>query len=309
LYGQDGLKILQYYKDGENGIELGDIEPDVDLDGWIAGNGNLVIQIEEDIDVVTAASYLATGLEWSLPYLKNQITAAEDYATLAQAWRVTARSMGQVTGAAARLYLAGIGIVNEGADWVVTVSEIADGHYEAAVGFLPAIPASVFRNGGKFLLKNTAGQVVLEMTESMVAAFRRAETAQGLAAKWTELAPLNLSLNAREFLVESGFLPVATDRLALRRAMPSPPAGLVNPQAHHNLPWTFREWFAMHGLDVNLPQYGRWVDGTPPGRHQNWTPAFQAQWQAFISAEPVSCYTQQQILDFMNVLSSSPNFR
>lgn len=61
------------------------------------------------------------------------------------------------------------------------------------------------------------------------------------------------------------------------------------------------------GLNVNDPAFGRWVEGTPPGGHQRWTPAFRGEWDAFIEANPNA--TRQQVLDFMNRLRADPRFQ
>jgi len=64
------------------------------------------------------------------------------------------------------------------------------------------------------------------------------------------------------------------------------PSNYVNPQVHHNLPWKFRKWFADLGINVNEARFGRWVEGTPPGTHQNWGRAYQDAWETFINQNP-----------------------
>jgi len=99
-----------------------------------------------------------------------------------------------------------------------------------------------------------------------------------------------------------------TDRRGLRRAMGSPPSDLTNPQAHHNLPWRLREWFAGEGrgLSVNDPAYGRWVEGTPPGPHQTWSNEYDLAWQSFRDASPAA--SRNQVLAFLSELLSSGRF-
>lgn len=79
----------------------------------------------------------------------------------------------------------------------------------------------------------------------------------------------------------------------------TPPTNLRNPQAHHDMIWDERFWFAMHGFDVNDPQFGRWVEGTPPGDHQRWSKRFSDAWTAFVGAEklndPDNWYTADAI--------------
>jgi hypothetical protein len=100
-----------------------------------------------------------------------------------------------------------------------------------------------------------------------------------------------------------------TNRGGLRAGMGEPPAGLANPNAQHDLPWTFRDWFAGNGrgLNVNDSAYGRWVSGTPPGNHQRWSAAFEAEWGGFIQRNPNA--SRQEALDFMNQLRADPRFQ
>ncbi|MFM7161860.1 MAG: hypothetical protein ACKO3P_16020, partial [Planctomycetaceae bacterium] len=60
-------------------------------------------------------------------------------------------------------------------------------------------------------------------------------------------------------------------------------------------------------VNVNDPAFGRWVDGTPPGKHQQWTPAFRAEWDSFINGN--SSASRQEVLDFMNRLRADPRFQ
>ncbi len=67
---------------------------------------------------------------------------------------------------------------------------------------------------------------------------------------------------------------------AMKAAGNNAPADMIKPQLHYNLPWTFRDWFSAEGrgLNVNDPQFGRWVKGSPVGRHQNWTAEYNRRW-------------------------------
>jgi hypothetical protein len=86
------------------------------------------------------------------------------------------------------------------------------------------------------------------------------------------------------------------------------PPGMQKPQVHHNLPWNFRDWFAGpgRGLNVNDPQFGRWVSGSPHGPHQRWTSAYNDAWQAFIEANPNA--KRRQVLDYLNQLVDSGRY-
>lgn len=95
---------------------------------------------------------------------------------------------------------------------------------------------------------------------------------------------------------------------AMNAAGNNAPVNMLRPQAHHNLPWKFRDWFAGEGrgLNVNDPQFGRWVEGSPVGRHQNWTPEYNRRWSDFIRANPNA--TRQEVLDYLDELLASGEF-
>jgi hypothetical protein len=88
----------------------------------------------------------------------------------------------------------------------------------------------------------------------------------------------------------------------------APPTGFVKPEAHHNLPWIFRDWFAGQGrgLDVNDSQFGRWVEGSPHGPHQNWTAAYEQAWRIFIRNNPNA--SRQDVLNYLSQLLASGSF-
>ncbi len=94
----------------------------------------------------------------------------------------------------------------------------------------------------------------------------------------------------------------------LRAGMGVPPVGMTKPQAHHNLPWELRDWFAgpRRGLNVNDPRFGRWVEGTRPGLHQNWSPEYSDAWRAFVEYNPTA--DRWQVEAFLKQLLSSGRF-
>jgi hypothetical protein len=102
-------------------------------------------------------------------------------------------------------------------------------------------------------------------------------------------------------------LECATKSGPLRTRMGDPPAGMRKPQAHHDLSQKFRDRFERAGLDIDDPAHGRWVEGSPVGRHQNWSPEFNREWERFFARNPNP--TQQQILDFKNTLRTDPRFQ
>ena len=92
-----------------------------------------------------------------------------------------------------------------------------------------------------------------------------------------------------------------TNRNGLRRAMEkisSKP--FADAQAHHGLPWNYREWFAEKGLNVNDPKFGAWVKGGGNGGHQSWSKDYDKVWGKFIE-ENINA-TVEQIEKFYNTI-------
>jgi len=220
LYGSTGLMLLDYYRQGGNQIELGDVLWDHDTDGWISGNGHLIIQIEEDLHPIKAAQYLWHELTWCLPYYKEAIIRHQDPQTLEWALHQAARNAGQIAASAAQLYLAGITILNEGADWVMTLYELSEGNWQAAIGFLPYIPAAALIGGKKVIVRDPLGREIhltAAQIEALSIAARIAPT--DLAGRYAIIEPLNLPIPARIALVEADFLKAPTKRGELRERM------------------------------------------------------------------------------------------
>jgi hypothetical protein len=94
---------------------------------------------------------------------------------------------------------------------------------------------------------------------------------------------------------------------SLRSRMGEPPAGMVKPQAHHDLPQKFAEKFEAKGIDINNPAYGRWVEGGPVGNHQKWGAAFNKEWERFFARFPEA--SREQILQEMQKLRVDPRFQ
>jgi hypothetical protein len=100
-----------------------------------------------------------------------------------------------------------------------------------------------------------------------------------------------------------------TGKGKLRDRLGTPPAGMKNPQAHHDLPRKHREKFEDAGLDIDDPAHGRWVEGTPPGKHQNWSKKFNDEWDKFFDGfEGKQPPTAKEILDKKNELVGSGRF-
>ncbi len=89
----------------------------------------------------------------------------------------------------------------------------------------------------------------------------------------------------------------------MKNAGNTKPADMKNPEAHHGLPWKFKDWFAAHGLDVNQAEYGFWVER---GQHQKWSRDYNDTWGEFIEANPFA--TIENIIQFMGQLMTGGNF-
>ncbi len=92
---------------------------------------------------------------------------------------------------------------------------------------------------------------------------------------------------------------VPTWRGGLRNAMGEP--AFPGAQAHHDLPWKWKDWFWENGFNVNDPAYGRWVGQG----HQSWSGAFNDAWEEFIGSNP----TRDQIIDFWKWIRRQPVYQ
>ena len=95
---------------------------------------------------------------------------------------------------------------------------------------------------------------------------------------------------------------------SLRNRLGEKPPGMRNAQAHHDLPQAkeFQAHWKRVGLDINDPAYGRWVSGSPQGRHQNWSHAFNKSWREFFRINKNA--TREEILDHMYKLRKSGDY-
>ncbi|MFN7140142.1 MAG: hypothetical protein ACK4UN_12475, partial [Limisphaerales bacterium] len=300
LFGQPnsdlGMRLLAYYQAGGNLISLGDVVGDLDVEYVFRTDGKIRIEIEEDTDPVNAAMLLFNGLQKAINYrpFKLQIPSSDLDAYLSQQYLIKQNALA-VGKAAAEAYLAGLSVLNEGVDVVVTISDVVEadgarGKAFAAVGFLPFVPS-----GAKWLWKKSDDTILATFTHDTVA---RISTAFGKPNRLERIRELRKAMD--EGLVTEAMMKQFIDAGFIRKYSHSynskllgrhidatnPPQGMrkadfKNPQAHHDLPFKYIEVFMRKGMDINDPKYGRWVSGTPPGSHQNWTLAFNNEWDGF----------------------------
>lgn len=99
------------------------------------------------------------------------------------------------------------------------------------------------------------------MSENAQAVIREAWKKSGLEERWKLIEPLNLSPEALTALQKGKLLEAPKSHSGLRAAMKAAGkearAGMVNPIAHHDLPWAFRDFFAARGINCNESDFGR----------------------------------------------------
>ncbi len=337
LYKEDGLKLLGWFQESGGTLEI--VETGSILNLWSKKldvkypdpqTGKIKISIDKQVNPIQGAQLLWQGLQQSLPLhpfkevIITKATSGETYNDLTFSYetmkamnRQIQQQAAQVAIDATNLYLSGIGIVSEGADWVITIHEVSQGNNAALVSVLPFVAA-----GTVVIIKDHLGNVIGEIGEE-VASVLRGIFVPGGANIATARARLR-AMDDIEFLVANSSAPPAiieayvdaarlpiidpkTCREFLREQLAPRPATMVNPQAHHDLPVMHQRFFLSRGLDINKKDYGRWVEGVPPGLHQKWTPAFNREWGEWIAANPHA--TQADVLQKMNQMRADPRFQ
>jgi len=80
------------------------------------------------------------------------------------------------------------------------------------------------------------------------------------------------------------------------------PEGMRNAQAHHMLPRAWEERFKSLRINIHDPHWGAWVEGTPPGLHQNQWFEYETLWRRWLDANPAA--TLQEIIDYAQQMAS-----
>ena len=73
-------------------------------------------------------------------------------------------------------------------------------------------------------------------------------------------------------------------------------------QAHHGLPWHYVQEFSKVGININDPQYGRWVKGGGNGGHQSWSRTYDQLWWKYFKRHDGN-YDKADIIDYFNRLN------
>ncbi|MBC8325996.1 MAG: hypothetical protein H8E27_10265 [Verrucomicrobia subdivision 3 bacterium] len=221
-----------------------------------------------DANVVDAAQELFTQIHQILPTIQKELIDYDRHSAFQLARFGAVKIVAQRTSLVANLYLAGITLASEPLDWVLATSEILDGNYYAAAAYLPFIvTASTKARGIKFKLPDGTEFTLFKglaatQRKRVVNAIRGA---QKLSIKLGRelMAKAGLKFNIRKKLYEIGILRVGhhgqlRDEM-IKSARASGKTIPKNKQAHHVLPYQFRNKFAAHGFDVNNPAYGKWL--------------------------------------------------
>jgi hypothetical protein len=337
LYGDEGVKALGLFDKSGGHLEVRQFAL-----GWplsngtsysIRSDGNLEIAIDPDVDVMQAAQFLGISLERALGtvQVRNQIPT-DDFDAIRDSYRQSVRYAAAAVAAGANFYINGIGVVFEPVDVVITVNELSQGNLHAVIGFIPFISANVLKQGAKIVVKN-GDNVIVSMTKQVADAI-------GIALKKTNVQDqlqylvANTSVAQRQVLLDAKVLVSARKRINQQQFLRGLEDRTLNldpdfiaeqieafntftkRELHHDLPFEFKDWFLVRGVDVNEVHTLRFVEGalkenTPAFKakwryHQSWdlrAGGFHSQWDSWIKANPEA--TREQILAKMEELRAA----
>jgi hypothetical protein len=297
IYGtnEDAMTLLNAFLENGNIITLKGVWGELDVNYFFRTDNKIEIEIEDeddDVNPVVCANLLHAGLYRALAYpplnTHPDVTANID---LFVASRVAfAQKAAEITATTAELYLSGATIVSEPLDWLIIVNDVSEGHYESLAGMLPFVPAGAVKAGAKPLrIATKAGRLLGEITDPLhIEAIARASRKRAFTDKIAILEEAGISDEMIAILGRGDELLASKSRANLKKRMLK--KGEVPPgfEAHHDLPWEFRQRFAEAKLDVNDPQFGRWAH---PDDHSHWhyeDPKFNDVWEDFFYGEPVN---------------------
>jgi hypothetical protein len=151
LYGDKGEKLLRAFKKSGGllkieGLWFGKSALDT-RNFWRAQQ----TRVHNGLNPIEAAQELmerlidASGLTEVRQHLDH--SGFRNIEALIASYKQAFKQAAAAVALASELYLSGISIVNEGADWVITIHELSEGNYYAAIGLLPLLPASVGKTG------------------------------------------------------------------------------------------------------------------------------------------------------------------
>lgn len=183
------------------------------------------------------------------------------------------------------------------------INDVAEGHYTSLAAVLPFVPRALIANGKRIHFKNLSGQTrgiidTVEKFDAVTEVYRA-----------NDLRVMGITMEREQF---NGFIrdvlsspggPIQApkSRGGLKSAMEksSRKPTLYKVEAHHDLPWKHKVWFARRGIDVNNPAFGRWVAASDHDLwHKRAMPKFNEFWENWFRTEPAgTTFTIQQIID------------
>jgi hypothetical protein len=312
IFGERGITMLTAYQtdNAKNKIELGDVYGDLSIGDITSFRDHLIIEIEDDDDgmnALVAANYLFVGLSRLRTSYYGSLPSDYTNENFETIYKEAVQEAGRRSGAFLRLVTAGIQIVAEPADWVISIAEISDGNWSAAVGMLPFVPSGV----GMVIKK---GDDVLSSISAPVV--QSVKAALGKPTRVAIMDNLRVLIDAGQIgrkemqaLIACRSVPKYSGsycRKLLREHLGLPPSSMRTPQAHHDLPVNNQDKFLEAGLDINKAEYGRWVEGGPIGTHQSWSMAFDNEWAGFFGRFPNA--NAEQIISQMNSMRASGRY-
>jgi A nuclease family of the HNH/ENDO VII superfamily with conserved AHH len=151
LYGDKGQKLLRAFEKSGGVLKI--------ENPWLGNSalnarsqwGPQRIRLHKDLNPIEAAKELmdrlidASGLTEVRQHLDH--TGFPNIETLVSSYKQSVKQAAATVALASELYLSGISVASEGADWVVTIHDLSEGNYYAAIGLLPLLPASVGKTG------------------------------------------------------------------------------------------------------------------------------------------------------------------
>jgi len=321
--------LLRTYQETGQLIILQHQSEDYKFEYLLRTDGKFAIKIRDnnpEMHPGIAAQYLWMGLNRALTSYTFRRDAQDRSpnllltAQILQTWHEQAATAACEVGvAAAELYLAGISIVNEGADWALVLNDLAEGNYSALAAALPFVPHAVVSGGKLLKIRKASGEILAEFNnvEKLAACRQLSFNSSDLRTMGVTMEREKFEHFLREVLSSHGGpIRVPTDHQDLKKRMlkagPKPNWGKKPPklcddgkyrnydiaQAHHDFPWFLKKWFADHGLDVNNPAFGRWASEAD---HYTWhnemIPNFNDFWSDFRNAELLNNpYSAEEIL-------------
>jgi hypothetical protein len=318
----NGLNLLYYYQQGNHAIEIADVYFRDSKHEQRPGP-QAVITIDEAVDPIKGASLLYNELQAAMGWSWVRSSILEDDPDLFMAGVRQAGADARMVGInALNGYMAGLSMVNEGANIVITLDELRQGHWGAAIGIIPFLPAAMT----KIKFVNLAGTPLKEFGQSEAFAVRNAMrivnagAAEQRALRVRALGKLydEGKLTAEQLrstattMYDKGILkiPKARNYDQLEKALPPKPKGMREARRHHDLPVAkeFEIEFIAAGLEPN--DYGRWI---PDAVHKKWSTGkgfgrggpYGAEWRKFLfdASGASKGKTKEEILNYLKELT------